>query len=417
MYSHALHLSLLLLVFAPASTSLSCSKPTRYNLTLNFLWTAETDKAIPTDLTTFVGFSNILCLTHSPQYILWENKQPINSNLSSILRSSCDKPLLNFNTSLSRLTDTLVSPAIILPDSPASDSRNATLLVGGRSSNSPDLFTQLSCFAKIEPSPGWFIGLSQIELCEPGNSLLSSYRFDLRGWISGLYRDETYVVASPTPFNPPASIALLLGFASRYAELTLTTGDNPMPDTTATHCFPAHQSVQLRDGTFLPMSRLAVGHVLAADAGEVYMFSHRDEYVWASFVTLRLKSSQLLTLSAGHLIFRWTERHAQELVRAGDVRVGDCLVGGEEGVVDVIGVGNVWAKGLYNPHTMSGLMVLAGVKVSVYTVAVKPAVARGMLAPVRGLYMSGWGGLAKALGWLLRGSWNEQLAALLSWTS
>lgn len=165
------------------------------------------------------------------------------------------------------------------------------------------------------------------------------------------------------------------------------------------------------------MSNLAIGHVLAGDAGEVFMFSHRDENVWAPFVTFRLKGGRVLTVSEGHFIFRWTKSKLQELVTAGDVRVGDDLVGGDGEVVNVVAVGNAWARGLYNPHTISGYMVLGGVKVSVYTVAVNPAVARGMLAPVRGLYNGGWGGLARAVGWMLRGSWNARLGALVSWAS
>ena len=47
------------------------------------------------------------------------------------------------------------------------------------------------------------------------------------------------------------------------------------------------------------------------------------------------------------------------------------------------------ARGLYNPHTLHGDVVVDGVLTSTYTGVVHPALAHALLAPLRQLYSAG----------------------------
>ena len=61
----------------------------------------------------------------------------------------------------------------------------------------------------------------------------------------------------------------------------------------------------------------------------------------------------------------------------------------------MVSAGNVtavtveWADGLYNPHTMTGDIVVDGVLTSTYTDAVAPSLAHALLWPVRMLSDAG----------------------------
>lgn len=135
---------------------------------------------------------------------------------------------------------------------------------------------------------------------------------------------------------------------------------------------------------------------------KVYAFSHSDAKITASFVRLALASGGALTVSHGH----WLYFADGQAVRACDVRVGDMLrsvngavesVGGNATMV--VDVTQVNAKGLYNPHTTSGDIVVDGVVASCFTDAVDRQTAEALLAPVKwiGTLTLGAKGTAKVI--------------------
>lgn len=132
-------------------------------------------------------------------------------------------------------------------------------------------------------------------------------------------------------------------------------------------CFPAMSHVLLEDGSNKLMRELELGdRVLVSVQGEyspVIFWGHKDEFgVSGNYVTVRLGSERELTLSANHLAYV-----NGKLAAARTVRVGDKMTDAELGELEVLEVRTgVRAKGLYNPHTAHGDIVVDGIVVSTY---------------------------------------------------
>lgn len=162
-------------------------------------------------------------------------------------------------------------------------------------------------------------------------------------------------------------------------------------------CFPACAQVTKADGTTVRMDELRLGDAIAVGGGkvsEVFAFTHRDSSVRAVFVRATSEGSGVLVASEGHYVYA-----NGALVAMKDVRVGDFLVreGGEK--ERVVAVAREEGDGLYNPQTVHGDVVVGGFVVSTYTTAVEPALAHGLLAPLRGLYAwLGYGVLVEDFG-------------------
>eukprot|EP00179_Madagascaria_erythrocladioides_P011157 CAMPEP_0198369236 /NCGR_PEP_ID=MMETSP1450-20131203/156105_1 /TAXON_ID=753684 ORGANISM="Madagascaria erythrocladiodes, Strain CCMP3234" /NCGR_SAMPLE_ID=MMETSP1450 /ASSEMBLY_ACC=CAM_ASM_001115 /LENGTH=871 /DNA_ID=CAMNT_0044076755 /DNA_START=1 /DNA_END=2613 /DNA_ORIENTATION=- len=93
-------------------------------------------------------------------------------------------------------------------------------------------------------------------------------------------------------------------------------------------CFPEDASVELEDGSSIPMAKLALGNKVRVDVNkfeEVFFFSHREWEVTHRFVVLETEARNL-TVSRNHLI-----PSGHGLVRAGTVTVGDTVYDGVHG--------------------------------------------------------------------------------------
>ena len=72
-----------------------------------------------------------------------------------------------------------------------------------------------------------------------------------------------------------------------------------------------------------------------------------------------------------------------ELIAASEISVGDSLILGNGTIARVVYVSSTLGKGLYNPQTLHGNIVVNGIVASTYTQAVQPRVASMLLAPLR----------------------------------
>lgn len=290
-------------------------------------------------------------------------------------------------------------------------------------------FTLLSCFANIEPSPGWFVGVDSRQLCQTtdgGDSFPSSdVEDELTGWNSGLYSNEAYVNENLDPHSPPAAVRPLLGLAETYGTLVVDIPDSP--ESSPVSCFPADERIALPHGESIRLSALTTSHVVLSQhanaTSPIFMFSHRDPDIVARFVQLHFRHSDVLSslrVSPGHYIYRYKSSRAgsavadtsdnTELVMASRVRPGDALLGADGRPRSVERVSSTLARGLYNPHSLHGDLIVSGVRVSSYTAAVPPHVASGALTPVRLLYRLGLHSLSRLLSmYMLRGEWNQWL--------
>jgi hypothetical protein len=151
-------------------------------------------------------------------------------------------------------------------------------------------------------------------------------------------------------------------------------------------CFPQDARVQLNNGTYKTMEQLEIGDVVqvgAEEYSEVYMFSHRDASAVATFVTLTTAASTLV-VTGDHYVY--ANGH---LTAAQYVQVGDELEDQDGRRLTVTSTGRQQARGLYNPHTLKGDIVVKGIKISTYTQAIAPGLAHAMLWPVIMLYKAG----------------------------
>lgn len=193
-------------------------------------------------------------------------------------------------------------------------------------------------------------------------------------------------------------------------------GDGSDDDDGGSACFPAAATVTTTTRGVVSMEDLRVGDTVTAGGPgvpptDVYLFTHADAAVHAPFVALSTAGgAPPLVASAGHYVMLAGGRS----VATRSVAVGDALVRADGSAVPVTGVSRVVRRGLYNPQTLSGSLVVDGYVVSTYTTAVEPSLAAAALAPVRGLYRAGGAALLGRVTSWLSGGWPRLAAALPS---
>lgn len=163
--------------------------------------------------------------------------------------------------------------------------------------------------------------------------------------------------------------------------------DYVAPEEKKAKCFPANSTVQLVDGSSKRMDALAVGDKVLSTAGvhsDVYMFSHKLSAVRAEFVSIATQGGRSLMLTPNHYLYVNGKMAVAAVVKAGDE-----LTTGTGASDKVVSVSNVWADGLYNPHTMHGDIVVDGIQTSTYTSDIEPTLAHAALWPVRMLHNMG----------------------------
>jgi hypothetical protein len=153
----------------------------------------------------------------------------------------------------------------------------------------------------------------------------------------------------------------------------------------AAACFPADATVSRPDGSSVLMSALTVGDRVLDVGGlhtDVFLFTHRDDSDRLHpFVELRTADGGALTLSPGHYLYT-----PGGLLAAQDVRVGSHVVRADGSHARVTARRSVSKRGLYNPQSVSGSLVVDGFAVSTFTTAVLPSYAHALLAPLRTVY-------------------------------
>lgn len=147
-------------------------------------------------------------------------------------------------------------------------------------------------------------------------------------------------------------------------------------------CFPADATVIRADGARIRMDQLRVGDSVAVGAGSfspVFMWTHYDASTVSVFIRARTADSRTLVVSPGHFVYA-----NGVLMDAKDLNVGDRLRGADGfDDAEIVSVDTVIAKGLYNPQTTHGDIVVDGFVTSTYTTFVPPQAAHALLTPLR----------------------------------
>ena len=129
--------------------------------------------------------------------------------------------------------------------------------------------------------------------------------------------------------------------------------------------------------------------------GAIYAFSHQDGAVAHSqFVTLTLSgcgdgddpaaATTRLTLTSSHYLYVGGVLRPASEAKAGD----EVACEGDRTGKVVAAESGVKGKGLFNPHTLHGDLVVDGVHTSTYTTAMSPTLAHALLWPFRAAYSS-----------------------------
>lgn len=172
-------------------------------------------------------------------------------------------------------------------------------------------------------------------------------------------------------------------------------------------CFPASSTVELESGRIIAMDALKEGDIIRSRDGKfsrVFMFSHQDAEVMAHFLRVDFSDGAQLVASHGHYIIA----KDGSLVAMDSLQIGDEMLSGHH----VVAISEVVERGLYNPHTLTGDLVVDGVVASSYTRAIEPRLASALLGPLRMASNVRWVKNGPALfgRYLLHGKSNAALA-------
>lgn len=394
-----------------------CQASGNYTLFFDFTWTTETDNSFPsTDIT---GFQGIICASHNEKYVLWERGDFVSSAVASYLNETSDpKPLLTELRGKRTEGGKDGKPVFDFHQSTelAPNNGDFKLSLGVQGSNN---YTKISCISKISPSPSWFIGLSSEDLCCQ-SKLNKSVSKPFLGWNGGIDASTQYTVQDPLPDADIEVVKILVDVAREgYGNITISAEDvasnldndtqpeQDQPKKQRRHsCFPANQLVMLENGNQIHLHQLKTNHRVRTastnittdlSSSPIFLFTHRDHNTISQFIKLSYidkndvhqsnkTNLSTLSLSPEHYIYRYIHNQPLRLVLANQIQIGDMLMGFDGLPRQVETISNVYERGLYNPHSMDGNLIVGGILVSCYTSSIQPKIATALLAPIRILY-------------------------------
>ena len=149
-------------------------------------------------------------------------------------------------------------------------------------------------------------------------------------------------------------------------------------------CFPCNARVQLENSKIIQMKDLQIGDRVLTKKdtySTIYLFTHRNLNSKNIFITLTTASGQYITLTPGHYLYV-----NKKVMEASEVKIGDCLETIEYNSDKVISISKEEEEGLFNPHTLSGDIMVNNIRTTTYTDALDPTLAHIMLAPARVCY-------------------------------
>lgn len=147
-------------------------------------------------------------------------------------------------------------------------------------------------------------------------------------------------------------------------------------------CFPGHALVETEDGAVLRMDQIKTGQRVRVAPGPggfspVFFWSHSDPNALTKYYEFTTSRGTTLEASSRHLVF--TESGAME---ARYVTKGNKLVDGITGeLLQVEDIASSTKRGLYNPHTLDGNIVVNGYLASTFTGSVPMRLAKVALLP------------------------------------
>lgn len=244
---------------------------------------------------------------------------------------------------------------------------------------SPSMAAAYPSFVLVWPSP---IEMSPVHRLPPANS-------------SGLPLPISYPLfdaLSPFTFNHTATPSL-------SSSSSLNSKPDPM---TKPACFPGSARVFLKDTGLVDMESLHVDDIVLANPTEysrIFMWTHgrtarnrlspEQSHI---FIRVTVSTGSTLTASVGHIVYVCFSVNGKNVERRAvimaEVNISHSLCGIHEHEIvplRVSKIDRVLGRGLYNPHTLNGDIVVDGFLCSCYTSALSGQAAHSLLTPLRAL--------------------------------
>lgn len=146
-------------------------------------------------------------------------------------------------------------------------------------------------------------------------------------------------------------------------------------------CFPSDTQVTLSNGQRVRIDALQPGQDVSVGGGKfsrVYGFSHNDAHTLSHFIILSTESGHTLRATSGHFVY--VNGLPTMMSRAS---IGDTLTLHNGKTSKIIKIDTKLLRGLYNPQTVDGNIVVNGVLATTFTAAVRPVFANAALLPLR----------------------------------
>lgn len=390
-----------------------CNGKVSFSVSMRYI--PYTPRVPPDDLNPYTGYSPLLCVVHDHRFALWKHGSLLPSGLVRIIRYRDYSEVIGY---LSKFRDDNGSvynwtTSSIIDEKTAQTKVN----VGGDSviitADGARNATWVACFVALIPSPDWFLGFESIDLCQ-ANDAENSFGFvspqlkrKLRYQYDAGVDSQEYVGFQPQLQDPPSVVRIRTElWTDRQGDYVITNMDatsTPTPAETKLECFPAGSRVKISDGRVVQVEDLRPGDLVDGGYGmatSVYMVSHADGKVEAQFVRAHFEDGGCLTASGGHYV----PTYDSGILAMDELQIGTRLLldTGTTRVVERVEL--VRALGLYNPHTLSGNLVVDGTLVTTYTRSLAPRTAHGILAFPRALHKCGFGTLVARIAQKLLGT-------------
>lgn len=395
---------------AVSLADISCNKTVVGEVVFDYEW-ANSVTVPPGQMES--GFNALMCVAHTQKFSLFENQRIMSRGVIDFLNKS-DPSLLS---------EEIRSEAKGQATEPMLSENRQVVLPRGKDgivfNHTPGL-NFISCMAKFRPSPDWFVGVANVDMCTDGLFFNLLYESSLPAWDAG-YDDMPGFSGPPDYREPPAEVTPLLARGDTFGSVMMRGPRSRLrtDDDKKDVCFPANAKVLLDSGNRVAMKDLSVGGRIATRNNKsfspVYFFSHAYLDVNATFMKIAFirqgegKSGiGSLLASPSHYVYvvrRLSvpcKKASPQLVPARDISVGDMLVSESGVTASVVRTAAVTATGLFNPHTFDGDLIVDGVRVSCYTTTVHPPAATAALAPLRISFRIGIHSVANRLAvWLI----------------
>lgn len=195
------------------------------------------------------------------------------------------------------------------------------------------------------------------------------------------------IVVTPTTSGATASITSGSSSCNWVYSFSSSNNGGGSSSGSSSSCFPEDATVLLSNGSTKQMKELQIGDKVMTSNGlfsEIYMFSHKYSHSAFSFISIQTESGEI-SLTEDHYIYVNDKLMVAKLVKSGDY-----LTNAKGEKIKVVSVSEKIKRGLYNPHTLQGDIVVNNFLTSTYTAAINPKLAHIALAPVRMLHSLGF---------------------------